>query len=142
MYSSILLVDDDADDQLLFNEAIHGIDNSIRLETADNGQHALNKLQTTLMLPQIIFVDLHMPLVNGYELISQIKTNSRLQHIPLVAFTTSNSKTDSNRAQMLGADAFLTKSPVFKDLTTKLRQILNTDFSNSPDSRSIINYAF
>lgn len=141
MYRSILLVDDDSDDQLLFNEAVHGIDASIRLETADNGKHALNKLNNALLLPELIFVDLHMPLVNGYELISQIKQTDKLRSIPLVAFTTSNSVFDANRAQSLGADAFLTKSPDFKDLIFKLRKVLQTDFSSRTDSHPIFKFA-
>lgn len=142
MYRSILLVDDDSDDQLLFNEAVHGIDASIRLDTADNGKHALNKLNAALVLPELIFVDLHMPLVNGYELISQIKQSDKLRHIPLVAFTTSKNVQDANRAQSLGADAFLTKSPDFKDLSFKLRKVLQTDFSQRSQSTPIINFAF
>ena len=142
MYSSILLVDDDADDQLLFNEAVHGINPSIRLETADNGKHALNKLGNALVLPQIIFVNLHMPLVDGYDLISQIKSNPKFKHIPLVAFTTSKSQADSQRAQSLGADAFLTKAPDFRELTAKLRRVLSTDFSSRSQEHSMTNYAF
>jgi len=142
MYRSILLVDDDADDQLLFNEAVHGIDASIRLEMADNGKHALNKLNNALLLPQIIFVDLHMPLVDGYELISQIKSEPRYRNIPLVAFTTSKSAADATRAQALGADAFLTKSNDFKDLTAKLRRVLQTNFQDRSQQESVINYAF
>ena len=142
MYRSILLVDDDADDQLLFHEAIHGIDSSIRLETADNGKHALNKLRSAILLPDLIFVDLNMPLVNGFEFISALKKEDALAHIPVVAFTTSTNPLDATRARRLGADAFLTKASSYPEQCKKLRRVVNTDFTDSTKALSENDYAF
>jgi CheY-like chemotaxis protein len=61
------LVEDDDDDQLLFTEAINEIDNSISLGFAANGVDALSKLCKMSILPDMIFMDINMPLMNGLD---------------------------------------------------------------------------
>lgn len=142
MYRSILLIDDDADDQLLFNDAIHLVDSSIRFDWADNGQHALNKLRATKLLPDLLFLDLNMPVINGFEFLSQIKKNPELKHIPVVAFTTSRSPLDAIRARQLGADAFLTKPTDYHELCKKLRRIVHADLADHSTANAASDFAF
>lgn len=142
LYQSILLVDDDADDQHLFNDAIHCVDSSIRFDWADNGFHALNKLNNTKLLPELIFIDLNMPLINGFDLIAQLKGSGRFSHIPLVAFTTSKSQSDMLRAKLLGANAFLSKPDDYHELCRKLRHIVNSDLVANADEVSELQFAF
>lgn len=142
MYRSILLIDDDADDQLLFNDAIHLVDSTIRFDWADNGQHALNKLRATKLLPDLLFLDLNMPVVNGFEFLSQIKRDPELQNIPVVAFTTSKNPIDAMRARQLGADAFLTKPSDYHELCRKLRRIVHADLADKNTANSTGDFAF
>lgn len=142
MYRSILLIDDDADDQLLFNDAIHLVDSSIRFDWADNGQHALNKLRATKLMPDLIFLDLNMPVVNGFEFLSQIKRDEELHNIPVVAFTTSRNPLDTIRARQLGADAFLTKPSDYQELCRKLRQIVHADLAGRNAPNTATDFAF
>lgn len=62
---SILLIDDDDDDQFVFGEALHSVNTSVALETAKDGIDALHKLDVLPALPQLIFLDLNMPRMNG-----------------------------------------------------------------------------
>jgi CheY-like chemotaxis protein len=140
-YRSILLIDDDADDQLIFNDAIHNVNSNIRYDWADNGLHALNKLRKGLLLPDLIFVDLNMPVINGFDFISLIKNEEGLKHIPVVAFTTSTNPLDAVRARRLGANAFLSKSSNYHELCRKLRTVVNADLADFA-SRAESDFAF
>jgi CheY-like chemotaxis protein len=124
-YTSLLLIDDDTDDQLLFNEALHEIDISVSCDTAPDGMNALKKLQAGSDLPDLIFLDLNMPIMHGFECLKKIKAHALLQTIPVIIFTTSNSPIDINMAKQYGAAAYFCKPMHFNQLCSQLKSILN-----------------
>jgi len=128
---NIFLVDDDMDDQLFFTEALNEIDSSINCTIANNGKQALELLKNVNQLPELLFLDLNMPFMNGYECLSQLKNETRLSKIPIVIFTTSNDPRDAEITHQLGADVFLSKPNEYNQLRIKLERILNLDFSGS-----------
>jgi CheY-like chemotaxis protein len=79
------------------------------------------------VLPDIVFLDINMPMMSGFEFLSEIKRVDHLSHIPIVIFTTSNSPEQIKQSRELGASAFLTKPANFDDLCSKLRSILVPD---------------
>lgn len=124
-YNSVLLIDDDTDDQLLFNEALHEINLSVNCDTALDGMHGLKKLQTASLLPDLIFLDLNMPIMHGFECLKKIKAHALLQTIPVIIFTTSNSPIDISMAKQFGAAAYFCKPMHFNELCSQLKSILN-----------------
>lgn len=124
-YTSLLLIDDDMDDQLLFREALHEIDLPVQCDTAPDGMNALKKLQTDSLLPDLIFLDLNMPIMHGFDCLKKIKAHALLQTIPVVIFTTSNSPLDINTAKQFGASAYFCKPMHFNQLCSQLKNILN-----------------
>ncbi len=124
------LVDDDVDDQLYFKEAIELIDPSLQCDTAPNGKIALDKLKFSKALPDIIFLDLKMPIMNGFDFLIQIKKESILSKIPVGIFTTSNILRDKELTKNFGTQFFITKPNDFQVLRKILQQILSADFSN------------
>ncbi|MEO8151027.1 MAG: response regulator [Bacteroidia bacterium] len=128
MYNKkILLVDDDADDQLLFMDAVQEVDMMLQCEIANNGIEALHHLHKMPPPPVIIFLDLNMPLMNGFECLETIRKEKRFSGIPVIIFTTSNNPADHERAKKLGANDFFTKTADFKELKAKLHQFLKTE---------------
>jgi CheY-like chemotaxis protein len=127
--NKIFLIDDDEDDQLLFKDAIEIINPSLQCDTATNGKIALDKLKVTTALPDIIFLDINMPVMNAFEFLIQIKKENSLSKIPVGIFTTSNILRDKELAKKFGAQFFLTKPNDFHLLRKKLQQILSADFS-------------
>jgi len=125
MIANILLVDDDADDQLFFLDAVNAIDKSLRCEVANNGLEAMTRLKNAA-LPGIIFLDLNMPKMNGYECLQQIKTSETLSQIPVIIFTTTSNPKEAERTRSLGASQFLTKTTDFRKLKLQLGEILQT----------------
>jgi len=120
-----MLVDDDADDQLFFLDAISAIDKSLRCDVVNNGLEAMIWLNTNA-LPEIIFLDLNMPMMNGYECLERIKTSDTLKKIPVIIFSTTSNPREAERTKLLGAESFLTKTSDFKQLKLQLGQILQT----------------
>jgi len=128
--NKIFLIDDDEDDQLFFKDAIELINPSLQCDTATNGKIALEKLRATPSLPDIIFLDLNMPVMNGFDFLIQIKKENALSKIPVGIFTTSNILRDKELTKEFGAQFFLTKPNDFQVLRKKLQQLLSADFSS------------
>jgi CheY-like chemotaxis protein len=118
---TILLVDDDADDIEIFNDALKQIDNSITLITAHNGQDALQILSSDILeKPDHIFLDINMPLMNGLDCLDKIRNQEKLA-IPVTIYTTSKNYSEYNRCMQLGAD-FLQKPHDYTNLMGVLRE--------------------
>ncbi|MEO6669573.1 MAG: response regulator [Ferruginibacter sp.] len=126
--SKIFLIDDDLDDQLMFKEVIESINPTLHCETATNGKAALDKLKLSLPLPDMIFLDLNMPIMNGYDFLIQIKKETLFNKIPVCIFSTSNISRDKELTKEFGAFYFLTKPNDFQVLRTELQQILSANF--------------
>lgn len=109
MVSSVLLIDDDEDDRYFFLEALTSAHPEIKCTTAVNGQDGLEALTAQLVRPDVIFLDLNMPLMNGQQFLHEIKSHSNLTGIPIVILSTSSDQAIINEAMNLGAKAFITK---------------------------------
>ncbi|PZX58225.1 response regulator receiver domain-containing protein [Algoriphagus ratkowskyi] len=128
--NKIFLIDDDEDDQLFFKDALELINPLLQCDTAGNGKIALEKLKNNDSLPDLIFLDLNMPVMNGFEFLTEIKNKNHFNKIPIGIFTTSNIIDDIERTKNLGAKFFFTKPSDFKVLCIKLRNLLKEDFTN------------
>ena len=129
IHKKILLVDDDIDDQLFFVDAVKEIQPTLECDIASNGLEALDHLDKVPPPPSIIFLDLNMPIMNGFECLAKLKAIKQYKEIPVVIFTTSNQPVDVERTISMGAKLFLTKPPDFEVLKDKLHDILKTDFA-------------
>jgi len=104
----LLIVDDDPDDRELFMEAVREVDESIECFTAKNGLQALEILRDlNQQLPDLIFLDISMPLLNGRKCLTEIKADKRLQQIPVVVYTTSKDVEEARELKKMGAFHFM-----------------------------------
>jgi CheY-like chemotaxis protein len=116
MIKRFLLADDDEDDIDLFEEALRNIDSTIELKAARNGKQLLEILKNGNTEPEIIFLDINMPEMNGWEALREIKNSGKFDDIPVVMYSTSSSKMESDKAVESGALAFYEKPSSFFDL--------------------------
>ena len=123
---TILLVEDDEEDQFFFVEALSEIENASLFAIAQNGQDALGKLRGVYPLPDIIFMDIQMPVMGGIECLEQMGNNPRYHHIPVVIL--SSSAEDKEVAHTLGAKAFIKKPSDIRALKNKMEEIIKMDF--------------
>ncbi|RAV99030.1 response regulator [Pseudochryseolinea flava] len=121
----VLYVDDDADDLQLFNEAVKEVDPAIIFIAASSAEEALNFLHGEL-LPDQIFMDINMPVMNGIECLTRIRSTERIKHVPVVMLSTSQNVSDIEQSNALQAD-FISKPNSFRnlvaELTTRLKQL-------------------
>ena len=135
---TILIVDDDEDDREFLCEAIDSVDKGIRCVCVSDGSHALKLLLSDdFAPPDFIFLDLNMPRMDGKGCLAEIKKSMRLQHIPVIIYSTSKLPMDIEETRELGAAYFLTKPTKYTDLRNALGIIL---FSKSLDDESLSAY--
>ncbi len=127
--NKIFLIDDDEDDHVFFKAALRAIQPALQCEIAVNGKTALHALRTNSSLPDIIFLDLNMPIMNGLDFLGHMQKDDRLKAIPVGIFSTSNLLQDREMAKALGARFFITKPSDLQVLRKKLQRILSADFS-------------
>ena len=117
MEKIFLLADDDADDTELFCEALEEIDPSIICHCATDGKKVLEILQNeTLKKPHVIFLDINMPGMNGWECLKLLKDSVTFKHIPVLIYSTSNHPKEADHALDMGALCFFTKPTYFHEL--------------------------
>jgi CheY-like chemotaxis protein len=119
---TILVVDDDIDDQNFVKMAIHKYSVEIKVICVNNGMLAIDFLNTKAN-PNLIILDLNMPQKSGKEVLNYIKTNDKLKQIPVLIYTTTASPEEINKVYRLGANSFLTKPRDFKDITSAISLI-------------------
>ena len=111
---NILLADDDADDCLFFKEAIAGLQPATNFIAVHDGEQLMHLLgNDTNQLPHILFLDLNMPRKNGFECLTEIKQNEKLNDMPVVIFSTSFEQEVVNLLYNKGAQYFIRKPPEF-----------------------------
>ena len=123
---SILMIDDDEDDRILFQEVLKSIDSSVQCWMSKDGQDAMNLLTYELVVaPDLIFLDLNMPRLNGLEFLKLIKPHSSFGKIPIVMYTTSSNPNDMKRTAELGACDYIIKPPDFNGLHQTLKNVID-----------------
>src|SRR5688572_8962846 len=104
----IYLADDDADDRELFQEAIRETTPQSSILTFNDGNKLIEYLGSPgSPVPDIIFLDINMPVKNGKECLSDIRKTPRFNHIPVIIFSTSLDNRDINDTFMNGANLFI-----------------------------------
>ena len=127
----ILMADDDVDDRLLVKEALSEAGVAHELRFAEDGLALLDYLKRAeagvcgqaAPRPELILLDLNMPLKDGREVLRDIRSDRALCRIPVVVFTTSKADTDIRQMYELGANSFVTKPAAFKDLVELMRRL-------------------
>jgi CheY-like chemotaxis protein len=120
-YKNILLVEDDEDDQLFFKEALNDIFPRATCLIANNGSHALDLLDI-FPLPDIIFLDTNLPMMNGFECLTAIKKKEAYQHIPVVILA--GSRFNIEGWYDAGASLYVIKPASEDEFRNTLRDIL------------------
>ncbi|RYU93439.1 response regulator [Emticicia agri] len=124
VFSNILLIDDDDDDQEIFLMALQQISSTITYNYYNSAREALAQLAVSKQLPEVIFLDLNMPLMSGQEFLFHIKQNQVLAPIPVIIFSTASDDATKVLTKDLGAYDFITKPSDFNELINLLRPLI------------------
>lgn len=121
----LFLVDDDEDDQEFFLSVLSEIDSTLTCEVACNGKVALDQLHIRSKNPDMIFLDLNMPVMDGRQFLTVIKQNQKLKDIPVVILSTGSDAATIAASKSLGAAHFMTKPVKLSQLALDVQNFLS-----------------
>jgi CheY-like chemotaxis protein len=128
-YMLITLADDDEDDRLFFTDAFDELKINTVVNTVKNGRELLEFLDhPDSVLPNIIFLDLNMPILNGIECLKEIKQNEKFNDIAIAIYSTSSSEQDIENTFVLGANIYIKKPNNFNDLKKILSEVVTINW--------------
>ncbi|MGC1240742.1 MAG: response regulator [Chryseosolibacter sp.] len=119
---NILYVDDDPDDRYIFLEAVKSIDQTLECSTVSDGTEALSFLESHK--PDVVFMDINMPRMNGKTCLERIKANKKTSHLPVYMLTTSDDPAEKVQCKQIGASDFFLKPHSYRQLKQLLRSIV------------------
>ena len=126
---TILMADDDEDDRLLTQEALDDSGFAARLLFVRDGVELLDYLRRLAgrapetPAPDLLLLDLNMPRLDGRAALVQIKTDPRLQSLPVVVLSTSSAATDISYCYRSGANSYITKAVSFAGMVEAMRHL-------------------
>ncbi|HMO63277.1 MAG TPA: response regulator [Ferruginibacter sp.] len=131
---NILLVEDSEGDILLTTEALEGSSLINSLNVVKNGKDALDYLHkkgnyTSVTIPDLILLDINLPMKNGHEVLAGVKQSEQLKHIPVIILTTSSSEKDIHQSYKHYANCYITKPVEAGDYTHVINSIERFWFS-------------
>jgi CheY-like chemotaxis protein len=127
----VIMADDDRDDQEMFQEALEETKIPTELTTVDNGQELMDNLKDPKEPnPDIIFLDINMPVKDGKECLEEIKQDKELKDIPTVMYTTSTDARDIEDTYKAGADLYVPKPVSFNKLVLIIKKIFSFKWSD------------
>lgn len=130
-YKHVLLVDDDCEEHEIFFSAIRRVSATVDCIALDDATSALKKLVAKDINPDIIFLDLNMPVLHGQEFLREVKKHDALKNIPVIIFSTASHSSTIQRTKELGAYDFITKPGKFDDLVQVLTPFFSTEKQNA-----------
>ena len=124
---SILIGEDDIDDQELLQEIFSSVDKSLELEFVPNGSRVLDYLKqcNDENLPSLILLDYNMPERNGAEILNELKITERYSSIPKIIWSTSRSQMFKDICLKLGANDYVIKPSKVNDFIEMARYIIS-----------------
>ncbi len=125
----ILLADDDEDDRLFFTDAIDEIKVRTIVNTVNDGVQLMERLQNPeIKLPNLIFLDLNMPIKGGMECLKEIRSDKNLKDISVAIYSTSASQEDIEETFIKGANIYIKKPNDFNELKKILKEVISINW--------------
>jgi len=125
---TIFYTDDDQEDLEFFKEIIDTIDADVNLVTQHNGTELLHALHNPPPHPHLVFLDINMPGMTGYEVLKEVRRSH--QKLPVVMFSTSGDHDSISKSRELGATFYLPKSGIFDQLKKSIEYALSINWGN------------
>ena len=120
----ILLIEDDIIEVMKLKRTIATLKLSHEIVEANNGIQALEILNKKDNLPDIILLDLNMPMLNGIEFLKMLKNCNTLKNIPAIILTTSNHQKDLLECYKIGIAGYVLKPLKYEEYTSKIQHVL------------------
>lgn len=135
---TIFYTDDDEDDLSIFADAVESLPEKIQLKTYNGGDKLLTAINNPPPIPYVVFLDLNMPGKNGFDVLKELR-DSEKKDIPVVIFSTSNEPGIIEKCRLLGANLFITKPVLMKDIVKSIEHALEINWKEFvPDAKNFV----
>lgn len=121
---NILLIEDDAIEVMKFNRVLKTLNLNHKIIEANNGEEALAILKEKEVVPDVIFLDLNMPKINGIDFLKILKEDDYLKYIPSIILSTSNNHNDILECYKIGIAGYVLKPLKYEDYVERIRKML------------------
>jgi DNA-binding response OmpR family regulator len=128
--NKVLIVDDEAYIRLLIEQTLEELEEQgVEIIKADNGDDALRLIQAER--PRLVFLDVMIPKINGFEVCRKVKRELNLQDVTVVILTAKGQEYDRKTGAEAGADLYMTKPFDPDELLDLAVRVLSSDVSNN-----------
>jgi CheY-like chemotaxis protein len=138
----IIVADDDEDDFFFFDKALKETGIPARLTKVTNGLEVLALLAQHAQLPQMIFLDINMPLMDGLTTLKRIRANEAYQEVRIVIFSTTDDPATVQEAYRSGATVFLCKPDEYRDYMNIFKALLTDTGDANVDRERLLPLRF
>ena len=139
---NVFLADDDSDDRTFFSDALREIPIQTKISEFNNGVDLMaGLLSETNETPDVIFLDLKMPMMDGFECLADIREIEKYANTPVIIYSTSYHPKEIIRLDEMGASLYLQKPSSYNQLKTLLHKCLsyvNNNEGNRNDKEFVI----
>ncbi len=125
---TIFYTDDDQDDLEFFKEIVDTIDADVSVITQSNGTQLLEALDNPPPHPHLVFLDINMPGMNGFDVLKHVRRSNK--DLPIVMFSTSGDEDSIKKSRELGANFYVPKSGIFEHLKRSIEHALTMNWNN------------
>ena len=119
---TLLCIDDDPDDLDLYREAVKNVHASHQCVVALNGKEGIRLLET--VKPDLVFLDINMPGLGGWELVKMIRAKRDFDHIPVYMLSTTRNASELEMFTRMGASKCLVKPSTFHELCLIFKNVI------------------
>ncbi|WP_421901092.1 response regulator transcription factor [Maridesulfovibrio sp.] len=127
MAGKILVVDDEVHIRMLLEQTLEELedDYGVELLTAENGEEGLDCIREER--PELVFLDIMMPYMNGYEVCQAVREDSELSAVKIILLTAKGQEADRKHGLELGAERYMTKPFDPDEILEVAKSILNIE---------------
>lgn len=118
------IVDDDDEDRFIFLDALKELRVDIEAMSFGNGNDALEHFEGPEALPDLLFLDMYMPVISGLEFLRKVRADQRYAEVFIVIFSNTRDMEIIEEAFILGANAYVRKPDKFEALKKMLNKII------------------
>jgi len=127
MNKKVLIVDDEPHIRLLMAQTLEELeDEGVEVLIAANGEEAIKTIQAEK--PDLVFLDVMMPKMNGFDVCYAVKNNSEIRDIYIIMLTAKGQEFDKEKGQQVGADLYMTKPFDPDEVVEKSYEILGLEY--------------
>ncbi|MBA4853848.1 response regulator [Emticicia sp. BO119] len=139
---NIFYTDDDSDDKEIFKEIINELHPDFSIEFQSDGSELLDRLKEIDYKPDIVFLDINMPFVDGFQVLSELRQSLANKDFPVVILSTSNDTDAIAKAKNAGATFYVCKPNSYTKFKDILAELLGFNWANDIQSQHFKDFVY